>query len=504
MTNPVASRQAPKPVGEWAASVRAALAGGGRLAGLLGTGVEDGCELTALIALGDRIEVRRTLLVPDADGVIRYDSLSRDVPAAFWYERALHDLSGVVPVGHPRLDPLLLARSETSPPPRPGADSGVDGAPVFAEHLGSVDVAGEGMFTLPLGPVRSGVMESIEFLIETPGEDIPYLNIRPHYKHRGVAKQFENRTVADAVLVAERVEGISSVAHALAFSHAIEDLCGLPVPTESRLLRLVLAELERIANHLDVTMRLADAAGLAVATSRFGWHKERVMRLQSDLTGNRFGRGVVAPGGTARPVEVDARRLVEALRDLDQLVRSDITALEESASFLDRLRTTGPLAHELAHSHGALGPIGRASGVDNDVRRERPYDAYPDLASITPAGTSAGDALARARVRWHELGSSSELAVEALTTLGSRVVVATPAPVAGSIPDGVGLGSAESAQGEVLHLVEMRAGRVRRCFARSASFHNLVLFHDVFAGDIFTDFPFIEASFGLGYAGVAM
>jgi Ni,Fe-hydrogenase III large subunit len=480
------------------------LAGGGRLAGLLGTGVVDGCELTALVAVADRIEMLRTLVRPDPDGVMRYDSLSREVPAAFWYERALHDLSGVVPVGHPRLDPLLLARSETSPPPRPGSDVGHDGAPVFAEHLGSVDVVGEGMFTLPLGPVRSGVMESIEFLVETPGEDIPYLNIRPHYKHRGIAKQFENRAVDDAVLVAERVEGISSVAHALAFSHAIEDLCNLDVTAEHQLLRVALAELERIANHLDVTMRLADAAGLAVATSRFGWHKERVLRLQGDLTGSRFGRGVIAPGGSTRRVEVHAPSQIEELKTLDQQVGSDIAALERSASFLDRLRTTGPLAHELARTHGALGPIGRASGVDNDVRRERPYDGYPRVTTIPPPLAGAGDALARARVRWHEVHSSTRAAVEALTALGSRVVDATPRLTAGAIRDGISTGSAESAQGEVLYLVEMRDGRVRRCFARSASFHNLVLFHDVFAGDIFTDFPFIEASFGLGYAGVAM
>ena len=77
---------------------------------------------------------------------------------------------------------------------------------------------------MPLGPVRSGVFESIEFLIETPGEDIPHLNIRPHYKHRGIAKRFEGLPLADGVLVAERVEGIASVAHALAFAHAAETL----------------------------------------------------------------------------------------------------------------------------------------------------------------------------------------------------------------------------------------------------------------------------------------
>jgi Ni,Fe-hydrogenase III large subunit len=170
------------------------------------------------------------------------------------------------------------------------------------EEAGTADVTGRGVFTTPFGPVRSGVLEAIEFLIETPGEDIPHLNVRPHYKHRGAAKAFEGRTVDDAVLVAERVEGIASVAHALAFSHAVETIAEITVPARAELWRVVHAELERIVNHLDVAVRLTDAAGLAAATARFGWHKETGMRLISGLCGNRFGRGVIVPGGiTATP-----------------------------------------------------------------------------------------------------------------------------------------------------------------------------------------------------------
>ena len=101
------------------------------------------------------------------------------------------------------------------------------------------------------------------------------------------------------MLLAERAEGIASVAHALAYCHAVEAIAGCEVPREAALVRVVHAELERIANHLDVAMRLADAAGLAVATARFALHKERVMRLVSGLCGSRFGRGVVVPGGVS-------------------------------------------------------------------------------------------------------------------------------------------------------------------------------------------------------------
>ena len=160
-------------------------------------------------------------------------------------------------------------------------------------------VVGPGLFTIPHGPVRSGVIESIEYLVETPGEDIPHLNMRLFYKHRGIEKRFEGMSPADGVLLAERTEGIASVAHAIAYCQAIERIAGTAVPWPAALIRTLHAELERLACHLDVIVRLADGAGLAVATARFGWHKERVLRLIGQLSGSRFGRGVVVPGGVS-------------------------------------------------------------------------------------------------------------------------------------------------------------------------------------------------------------
>jgi len=491
------------PVDQWRTHILSRVQSGDRFSGLFGAGSERSCVVTALLVTTTDVDAVRTEVLPNARGVLAYPSLSPDLPAAFWYERALHDLSGVVPENHPRLDPLLLRLDSDAGPPLPGTRSTSQRPTTSLEATGPVDVGGHGMFTLPYGPVRSGVFESIEFLIETPGEDIPHLNVRPHYKHRGIAKQFERRTPRDGVLVAERVEGISSVAHALAFCHAIEAASTISVDPGAALVRVLLAELERIANHLDVTMRLADAAGLAVAMSRFAWHKETVLRLVSTLCGNRFGRGIITVGGLTRAPGVDPARLAEDLSSLHHKVRSDLAALQASASFLDRVRGTGPLSEARAVEHGALGPIGRASGLDDDARRNRPYDAYGDLDSVTPPSLDAGDALARARVRWHEIDTSMKVIVQALTRLAK-----TPVSVSSAndvvVCDGFGIGWAESAQGEVLYSVEIRDGHVGRCFARSASFHNLLLFHDVFAGDIFTDFPFIEASFGLGYAGVAM
>src|ERR1700728_2608171 len=337
------------------------VAAGDRFAGLFATRTADHGPVTLSVQLATAGDVD-TLEVTLPPGATRYPALTPRVGAAFWYERVIHDQLGPVPHGHPRLAPLI----------RPG-----DPLP---RH-----VAGYGLFTIPHGPVRSGVFESIEYLVETPGEDIPHLNMRVFYKHRGLDKRFEGMTPADGLLLAERVEGTATVAHALAYCHALERICGAEVPWTAALVRVLHGELERLACHLDVAVRLADAAGLAVATARFGWHKERVLRLVSQACGSRFGRGVVVPGGVSALPLTGPGELLAAIGRLDQAVSADIESLMGTASFLDRLRRTGPLSPERAREHGALGPVGKGSGFRDDARETRPYDAYPSLGLRQPA-----------------------------------------------------------------------------------------------------------------------
>jgi Ni,Fe-hydrogenase III large subunit len=281
----------------------------------------------------------------------------------------------------------------------------------------------------------------------------------------------------------------------------LERIADVAVPWPGALVRVLHAELERLASHLDVAARLADAAGLAVATARFGVHKERVMRLVGRMCGSRFGRGVVIPGGVSARPAVSGREFLAEISRLDRAISSDARELMGTSSFLDRLRRTGPLRAERAREHGALGPVGRASGFRDDARQARPYDAYPSLGLGEPGPHEDGDALARLRVRWDEVRQSFHLIRQAADELGEAGD--SPLRVECPVGDGRALGWAETPQGEVLYDVRAEDGHLARCAVRSASFHNLVLFHEVFTGDILTDFPFIEASFGLSVAGVA-
>jgi formate hydrogenlyase subunit 5 len=446
---------------------------GSRLADLFATTRAAGLLISAQLAQPDGLATLDALLPAGSPG---YPALTPRIRSAFWYEREIHDLFGVVAEGHPRLEPLVIQ----------------GGLPAHT--------VGPGLFTIPHGPVRSGVTESIEYLVETPGEDIPHLNMRLFYKHRGIEKRFEGMRPADGVLLAERTEGVASVAHAIAYCQAVEAISGTAVPRRAALIRTLHAELERLACHLDTIIRLADGAGLAVATARFGWHKERVLRLTGDLSGSRFGRNVVVPGGAGAPPRLAPADVRSAIGELDRRLAGDLRLLMGTASFLDRLRRTGPLPPARAAEHGALGPIGRGSGVADDTRQARPYAAYD---ALRPAVSSRadGDALARLEVRVDEIKESIRLIRQAAGELAEAG--AGPVRAGWDPADGRAAGWAEAPHGEVLYDVRVEAGYITRCRVRPASFHNLVLMHEVFAGDILTDFPFIEASFGLPIAGAA-
>ncbi len=474
MTAPT-GRELVAGMAELRARVTARIAAGERLADLFGTAREAGVLITAQLA-GTGGYTALDALIPASQA--SYPALTPLVRPAFWYEREIHDLFGVVPEGHPRLEPLI------DPDPA-----------VLPAH-----VVGPGMFTIPHGPVRSGVTESIEYLVETPGEDIPHLNMRLFYKHRGIEKRMQGLSPADGVLLAERTEGVASVAHAITYCQALESIAGTEVPWRAALIRVLHAELERLACHLDVIVRLADGAGLAVATARFGWHKENVLRLTGQLAGSRFGRGVVVPGGVSAAPVLDPAGLLAAVADLDRQTTADIGLLLGTASFLDRLRRTGPLRPARAAAHGALGPVGRASGQAGDLRQSRPYAGYGSLG-VPVSSRQDGDALARLEVRTDEIAGSFHLlrqAADELAEAGDGPLRARCDPA-----DGRALAWAEAPHGELLYDVRIEDRRITRCRIRPAAFHNLVLMHEVFAGDILTDFPFIEASFGLPVAGAA-
>lgn len=458
---------------------------GGRLMMLFAAGEEGAYELCAIVRADDAVIRLRARV----DGKT-YPAVTPTVPAAHWFEREIHDLFGIVPEGHPRLEPLVRHAPEQSEVSLPEEDD------VRLEHRGAERLAGAGVFVIPYGPVRSGVFEAAQFLVQTGGEDVAYCAQRLFFKRRGAERRICEVPLELAVLVAERVSGTSSVAHALAFSHAVESLAEIEVPPRAQAIRRILAELERLYNHLEVTVRECEDASLSVAQAQFAALKERLHRLAGATVGNRYLRGAVVPGGTRMELDTDAAdRIASTMRDWERDWQRVLNILLRTDSFLDRLVSAGPFSEHDARDFGCVGPVARGSGIDLDARRDLPYDGYP---AFEVARHSDGDAMARMEVRFGEVNSSLQLIREAVASLAAGPIRRELS----SFTHAAALGASESARGETLYWLEADGERTLRfCKLRAASFVNFGAFNRVFDSQVLTDFSFIEHSLGLSPAG---
>ena len=459
------------PLGVLDRAAAALAAEGARFAGVFVATAPERSLLAALAFRGRIVALRAPLGASAA-----YPALSLHLRAARFDERELHDRERVTPLGHPDLAPVV----------HPDADG-------FEQR-----VEGSDAFVIPYGPIRSGIFEAVQHVVETAGEDVLRLETRPYFKHRALEARFAGLTTDDGALLAERVAGIASVAHAAAFAQAVEAATGAEPPEQARLWRVVHAELERIANHLDVAMKLAEDAALAVGVARLGILKEDVMRLRAGLCGSRFGRGVVVPGGIAGASLLPPDELRLRLARVEHELARDRRILLRTASFTDRLIGTGRLDRQQVEELGGVGPVARACGLSTDARFERPYGAYARLG-FEVVTADDGDAMARLDVRFGEIRESVHLIRQALDRL--RRIGDGPLRVPVPAEDGSAFGWAEAPQGEVLSWVELAGGRLDHVHVASPSLRNWPVFVASFQADVLTDFSFIEHSFGLTPAG---
>lgn len=422
-------------------------------------------------------------------------SLATISPLMGWYEREMHDLCGVDFEGHPEPNPLVL--HEGAQPKLPPLDPRYppnEPMPFAPLPWQLPEMHGKDVQWLPFGPVRGDVLESAQIVFYYIGEAILHCHPQMFFKHRGMEKRFEGLHPFQAVLLAERISGVDSVAHALAFCQAVEGACGCIPPPRAQYLRVLLAELERLYNHLHYLGHLCHTTTLKVGEAEGKLLEEQVKQMNAALTGSRFLRGLLTPGGLRR--DLDTSGLIAKLDLLKRSSDTYMNSLEVTNSHLDRLMTTGPLPLQVAFDQGASGPIKRASGIDRDLRRDHPYAAYGQLPLKVPV-RAGGDAHAREQVRMEEIRASIELIEE--------VLARTPeGPIRAQIDfqnGREGLGWAEGARGSVIDAVHFdSAQRLARVKVKSPSFSNWRVFPFTVHDTNMMDYAINEASFGLTMA----
>jgi Ni,Fe-hydrogenase III large subunit len=325
------------------------------------------------------------------------------------------------------------------------------------------------------------------------------LQLRMFYVHKGVEKLFENLPIPHCVRLAESISGDSSFAHATAFCHAIERAAGVEAPPRARALRVLCLELERLYNHVaDIGAICADVA-FVTAQMHAMRLKERVLRVNEQLTGNRLLRGMACLGGVrfdfdAGQLRALARLVDEFEKDFKELVE----LIRSHSGTRERLETTGVLKPEVARNLGIVGIAGRASGFDHDLRRDFPHDFYDQMQFTVPVFTE-GDVQRRMVVRREELFQSFGIIRQVLDKLPAGPFQTQIGEVP---PDRVALGYVEGWRGEIFHWIHTAPGnRLARCKVKDPSLQNWPALSEAILGNIIPDFPVVNKSFNLSYSG---
>ncbi len=424
-----------------------------------------------------------------------YPALTPAWPQAHLFEREIAEQFGLHPKGHPWLKPVRGEAPFAGPDlfvPPVGSRTRLDAYPFL--QAGS-----QQMHEVGVGPVHAGIIEPGHFRFLCAGEHVEHLEISLGYQARGTEQRLLGGPDRRSGTLIESLAGDTAVAHMLTWCRTFEALTATRTSARAMAIRAVALELERIANHVGDLAALANDVAFLPAAAWFGRLRGEFLNSLMDLSGNRYGRGLVRPGGVG--MDLDPRlaatllaRLETAKRDFARI--ADV--LFEKPSVKARFDEVGRVTREEAEQLGLVGPAARASGLGRDVRADFAHGSYRFL-HIPVASAESGDVMARALVRRVECERSLEFLLDLVPHL-------PPGDLCRAIPvlpprHGVVV-LTEAWRGEIAHMVLTdERGRYARYKLKDPSFHNWSGLALALRGQQISDFPLCNKSFNLSYAG---
>lgn len=422
-----------------------------------------------------------------------YPAVSRFHPPAARLERAIADLYGLTPEDLPDQRPWLDHGKWGLRHPLGRAGQGPDRPPPYP-FLAS---EGEALHEIAVGPVHAGIIEPGHFRFTASGETVVRLEERLGYVHKGIDGLLTGADLATAARLAARVSGDSTVAYALAFARATEAALGIDAPPRAQALRALMAELERLANHIGDIGAVCNDAAMALMHAQTGILREQVLRVAATAFGHRLMMDRITPGGVTTDLDAAGSAAISGLvATLKKHFPPLVELYDQTASLQDRTVGTGHLKPGLARQFGAGGFVGRASGRHFDARKDAPHPPYDRLSFEVPL-LQAGDVDARVWIRIREVEQSLGLIDQLLGRLpeGAIAIDVYPGP-------GEGVALIESFRGDVLAWLRLdAAGQVARCHLRDPSWFQWPLLEAAIAGNIVADFPLLNKSFNCSYTG---
>jgi Ni,Fe-hydrogenase III large subunit len=463
----------------------------------LWTGLAKGCaagwqDLSALwfdggtmhMALSDPYRPKRAIAsITLSDGA--YPSVGAHHPPAMRLERAMRDLYGTNPVG--------------LPDDRAWLDHGVwPGRSRAGKGYSFLPVEGESLHQIPVGPVHAGIIEPGHFRFTANGETIARLEQRLGYVHKGVESLCAGAPLAQAGKVAARISGDSTVAYSFAFALAVERALGWDAPPRARILRGVMAELERLANHAGDVGAICNDASVIAIQGRCTLIREDILQINARCFGHRLMMDRIAPGGVTCDLDAAAASEILALTERIEAGFGPVErAYDQSPSLQNRTVGTGVAQPEYVRQFGAGGYVGRAAGRAFDARKAFPYAPYDGVAFETPARTTS-DVDGRVWIRIEEIGQSIAIIRQLIGKLAPGPLLAPPPP----FRPGAGAALVEAFRGDLFLAVRLEEeSRIAHLHARDASWFQWPLLETAIKGNIVADFPLCNKSFNCSYSG---
>ncbi|MFA6988548.1 MAG: NADH-quinone oxidoreductase subunit C [Candidatus Gastranaerophilaceae bacterium] len=443
-------------------------------------GVKETSQTKLYIVLADDVQSQLYISSSIFSFEQSYLSITTEIPSFHMFEREFYEEFGIEPVGHPWLKPVRNHKKEYS----------------------FFKMDGEEVHEVAVGPIHAGIIEPGHFRFMCNGEKVYDLEIQLGYQHRNIEQLFlENKRAS--VYMAESIAGDTVIGHTLTYTNAMEALLNIEISSKAALIRIIALEMERIAIHIGDLGAISNDVAYLMGNAVFGATRTLVINTLLQISGSRFGRGLIREGGVVFDIDKEmtekiSKMLVKVSKDVDRMTKT----MFSSASVLSRLEKTGILNKEKAQKLGLVGMASRASGIPLDIRIDHPDKCYKELY-LDKKTLTGGDVYARAYIRYEEIKQSIQIIKDLLDKLPIYEQEPLLIKTNNSLrPNSMVISMTEGWRGEIVHTaLTNEEGNLSRYKIKDPSFNNWYGLAVAVRNNGISDFPLCNKSFNLSYCG---